>query len=248
MKENKYDDPVFFEKYNQMTRSVQGLAGAGEWPTLKRLLPDFSGKSVLDLGCGLGWHAAYAMEHGAARVIATDISEKMLKKAGRINGREGIEYRRAAFEDSEFEENSFDIVICSLMLHYLASYEEFLEKVHRWLKPQGILAYTVEHPVFTAEGKQDWYYDQDGKPLHFPVDRYFLEGKREAVFLGEKVVKYHGTLTTYMETLSQKGFRLLHTAEPMPTEEMVSKIPGMADELRRPMMLIVTAEKVRSEQ
>ncbi len=31
MKENKYDDDIFFEKYSQMRRSQQGLAGAGEW-------------------------------------------------------------------------------------------------------------------------------------------------------------------------------------------------------------------------
>ncbi len=177
----------FFEKYNQMSRSIKGLAGAGEWPTLETFsLPDFAGKNVLDLGCGLGWHAAYAIEHGAAHVTGIDISEKMLEKARQINGREGIEYRREAFEDSEFPENSFDVVICSLMLHYLASYDEFLEKIHRWLKPDGVLAYTVEHPIFTAEGSQDWYYGQNGEILHFPVDHYFQEGKREAVFLGRK--------------------------------------------------------------
>ena len=30
-KENKYDDDIFFQKYSQMSRSQQGLAGAGEW-------------------------------------------------------------------------------------------------------------------------------------------------------------------------------------------------------------------------
>ncbi len=45
MKENKYDDPIFFEKYNQMSRSIKGLAGAGEGPTLEPLLPDFAGKT-----------------------------------------------------------------------------------------------------------------------------------------------------------------------------------------------------------
>ena len=49
MKENKYDDPVFFEKYSHMARSERGLAGAGEWPTLKDMLPDLRGKRVLDL-------------------------------------------------------------------------------------------------------------------------------------------------------------------------------------------------------
>ena len=56
MKENKYDDDVFFNKYKEMNRSVQGLEGAGEWSQLKQLLPDFEGKRVLDLGCGYGWH------------------------------------------------------------------------------------------------------------------------------------------------------------------------------------------------
>lgn len=54
MKENKYDDEVFFEKYSQMDRSKEGLAGAGEWETLKELIPDFTGKRMLDLGCGYG--------------------------------------------------------------------------------------------------------------------------------------------------------------------------------------------------
>ena len=37
-KENKYDDDIFFQKYSQMSRSQQGLAGAGEWETLRKLL------------------------------------------------------------------------------------------------------------------------------------------------------------------------------------------------------------------
>ena len=79
MKENKYDDDIFFQKYSQMSRSQQGLAGAGEWETLRKLLPDFKDKRVLDLGCGYGWHCIYAMEHGASSVVGVDISHKMLE-------------------------------------------------------------------------------------------------------------------------------------------------------------------------
>lgn len=78
---NIYNNEKFFESYSQMTRSQQGLDGAGEWQTLKRLLPDFKKKRVLDLGCGYGWHCLYAAEHGAASVIGVDISEKMLEVA-----------------------------------------------------------------------------------------------------------------------------------------------------------------------
>ena len=56
MKENKYDNNIFFEKYSQMERSKEGLAAAGEWETLKSILPDLKGTRMLDLGCGYGWH------------------------------------------------------------------------------------------------------------------------------------------------------------------------------------------------
>ena len=49
MKENKYDDSVFFEQYSHMPRSEQGLSAAGEWPALKALLPELAGKRVLDV-------------------------------------------------------------------------------------------------------------------------------------------------------------------------------------------------------
>ena len=81
MKENPYDNPIFFQKYSQMLRSTQGLEGAGEWRELEKLLPDFSGKRVLDLGCGYGWHCGYAAGHGAAYVLGTDLSERMLETA-----------------------------------------------------------------------------------------------------------------------------------------------------------------------
>lgn len=243
MKENKYDNNEFFKKYSEMNRSQQGLKGAGEWETLKTILPDFHNKTVLDLGCGFGWHAAYAMEKGAASVIATDISEKMISTAKQKNPHTNIQYRCEAFEDSSFESSSFDIIIASLMLHYLESFDLFISKISNWLKPGGILIFTVEHPVFTAYGTQEWTYDAKGNILHFPIDNYFYEGKRNTTFLGESVVKYHRTLTTYLETLLQQGFSLLHVIEPKPTEQMLEEIAEMKDELRRPMMLIVSAKK-----
>lgn len=78
MKENKYDDLVFFQKYSQMSRSQHGLAGAGEWQTFRKILPDFTDRDVLDLGCGYGWHCKYAAEHGARSVLGIDISQRML--------------------------------------------------------------------------------------------------------------------------------------------------------------------------
>ena len=242
MKENKYNDPAFFEKYSQMERSKKGLSGAGEWHELQKLLPDFQGRRVLDLGCGYGWHCKYAADHGAAYVLGADISQKMLDTAQEKNPGAVIEYRCAAMEDLTFQGGSFDAVLSSLAFHYVRDFGPLVQNISHWLRPDGSFVFSVEHPVFTAYGSQDWYYDENGEILHFPVDNYYIEGRREAVFLGERVTKYHRTLTTYLDTLLQNSFQILRVVEPQPPEDMMD-LPGMKDELRRPMMLLVSAEK-----
>src|SRR5688572_19695651 len=107
MKENKYDNPAFFKQYSQMTRSVKGLKGAGEWHVLQKMLPDFKSKRVLDLGCGFGWHCQYAAEHGAKSVLGIDLSEKMLNSANEMNKFSFVEYKRMAIESFDFPEDSF---------------------------------------------------------------------------------------------------------------------------------------------
>lgn len=242
-KENKYDDEAFFNSYSGMPRSVEGLQAAGEWHELKKLLPDFAGKRVLDLGCGFGWHCRYAVEQGAASVVGIDISQKMLEEATRKTPQTNIRYIRMALEDIDFPADSFDLVISSLALHYVESFPPVVAGVKRCLERGGDFIFSVEHPIFTAEGKQDWEYAADGQPMHWPVDSYFFEGRRDAVFLGEKVTKYHKTLTTYVNTLLQDGFELISLVEPQPEQQVLDTVPDMRDELRRPMMLLVSARK-----
>lgn len=242
MKENKYDDEVFFKKYSEMERSKKGLQGAGEWSELQKLLPDFEGKRVLDLGCGYGWHCLYAANHGAKLVHGIDISEKMLEVAREKNSADVITYEQKAMEDLDFPECSFDVVLSSLAFHYVKDFTTLIEHISHWMAKDGVFVFSVEHPVFTSYGTQDWYYDDEGNILHFPVDRYYYEGKRDAIFLGEKVTKYHRTLTTYLNTLLVNDFVIEHIIEPQPPQNMMD-LPGMKDEMRRPMMLLVSARK-----
>ena len=137
--ENKYDDPVFFEKYSQMDRSREGLPGAGEWQTLRSILPDFAGKRVLDLGCGYGWHCIYAAEHGARSVLGLDLSEKMLEVARRKTSQPQVEYRRGSMEEAEFPSGSFQVVLSSLALHYVEDYRPWCAKCGSGCRPAETL-------------------------------------------------------------------------------------------------------------
>lgn len=243
MKENKYDNPSFFDQYEKMLRSQLGLEGAGEWHALKNMLPGFKGKKVLDLGCGFGWHCRYAIENGAISVVGIDLSEKMLAKAKEINHLKGILYERMALEDVDFPAEQFDIILSSLTLHYVESFSKIAQNVYQWLTAGGSFVFSVEHPVFTAEGSQDWNYDNNGEKTAWPVDKYFIEGKRNTTFLGENVIKYHRTLTSYLNTLLKQSFKIKEIIEPEPSAEMLKEIPEMKEELRRPMMLLISAEK-----
>lgn len=243
MKQNKYDDDVFFEKYGSMERSKKGLDGAGEWATLKKLLPDFKGKRVLDLGCGYGWHCVYAAQNGASSVLGMDISGKMIAVAKKKCAFDNVSYMCMPVEDARFDASSFDIVISSLALHYIESFDDTANKISEWLTEKGVFVFSVEHPVFTSYGTQDWIYDENGEIKYFPVDNYFREGKRDTDFLGEKVTKYHRTLTTYIDGLIKNGFEIVNITEPQPEQPLIDTIPGMINELRRPMMLIISARK-----
>ena len=162
---------------------------------LKPLFPPLEGKTVLDLGCGYGWHCKFAVEQGARQVLGIDLSQKMVEEAKRRNDGEGIHYRVCGIEEYEYPQAAWDCVVSNLALHYIEDLNAVFEKVHRTLKKDGIFLFNIEHPVFTAGVGQDWAYGKDGTPLYWPIDQYFMPGERITHFLGCEVRKQHHTLT-----------------------------------------------------
>lgn len=243
MKQNKYDDHDFFNRYSEMPRSVGGLEAAGEWHLLKEMLPDLKGKSVLDLGCGYGWHCRYARERGASSVVGLDLSENMLQRAREMTDDPAITYRCQAIEDLHGEDGSFDVVLSSLALHYVEDMNLVAKHIYKLLSPGGHFVLSVEHPIFTSRGNQDWHYGADGSREHWPVDGYAMEGRRQTRFLDADVIKYHRTVSSYVNALIQAGFAIGELRESVPSQEALAQYPEMKDELRRPMFLLMAATK-----
>ncbi len=238
---NEYDNEVFFAEYAKMPRSKEGLSAAGEWHQLKFLFPPLEGKEVLDLGCGYGWHCKFSAAKGAKQVLGIDISQKMIGEAKIRNEERQIEYRVCSIEEYDYPENSWDLVVSNLALHYIENLEWVFQRVYKTLRTKGVFLFNIEHPVFTAGIGQDWIYHKDGKPKYWPVDDYFIPGVRKTRFLGCEVVKQHHTLTQIAMGLLRNGFEIETMEEAVPPVEMMD-IPGMEDELRRPMMLLVRAK------
>jgi ubiquinone/menaquinone biosynthesis C-methylase UbiE len=176
MTQNIYDVQEF-DSYSQLGRSVQGLAGAVEWPAQLALLPDLRGLRVVDLGCGFGWFCRWAREQGAARVLGLDVSENMLAQAKAATSDAGITYGRSDLEVLDLPEASIDLAYSSLALHYIETLDRLLATVHQALVPGGQLAFSIEHPIYTAPTNPGWLVDASGRKT-WPIDSYSVEGRR----------------------------------------------------------------------
>lgn len=242
MAQNIYDDPEFFSGYSRLPRQTLGLAGAPEWPAVLKMVPDLSGKRVLDLGCGFGWFARWAREHGAASVLGLDLSVNMIARARADTDDPAIEYRTADLEEIELEEASFDFAFSSLAFHYVEDFARLVRRVHRALTAHAHFVFTIEHPIYMAAAHPRWFTDEEGRKT-WPVNRYSIEGERRTDWLAKGVLKHHRTIGTTVNTLIRSGFAIRELVEFAPTAEQIAENSDLAEELERPMMLLVAAQR-----
>jgi ubiquinone/menaquinone biosynthesis C-methylase UbiE len=95
------------------------------------------GKRCLDLGCGGGRASALMLELGAKEVTAVDVSETGLQNAAeRIGKRPNIIFTQASCLDLPFENEYFDFIWCSGVLHHTESTETGFTELLRVLKKQ----------------------------------------------------------------------------------------------------------------
>jgi SAM-dependent methyltransferase len=242
MAQNIYDTPGFFEGYSRLSRSVHGLDGAPEWPAIQALLPPLQGRRVVDLGCGFGWFSRWAGTQGASYVLGVDLSENMLSRARADTRDPVVEYARADLETLDLPAAAFDVAYSALTFHYIQDFGRLVRTVFQALTPGAHFVFTIEHPIYMASTRADWLSRQDGRRT-WPVDNYAMEGARTTDWLAKGVVKQHRTLGTTLNTLIAAGFSIGGVDEWHPTPEQVAERPALADEMDRPMMVLIAARR-----
>lgn len=242
MTQNIYDNPEFFEEYCRMDRSLHGLAGAPEWPSLRSMLPRLHGTRVLDLGCGFGWFSRWAREREAQSVLAVDVSERMLEHARETTSDDAIVYRKLDLETIELPEAEFDVVFSSLALHYVENLGHVFSAVGRALVAGGLFVFSTEHPIYSAPRHPEWLTHSDGSRV-WPINQYQAEGPRVTNWLTSGVIKHHRTIGTTVNLLVHSGFALHYLEEWGPDNDQLSAHPEWAEHRDRPMFLLVSARK-----
>lgn len=111
-------------------------------------LMDFSGKKVIDAGCGDGKLSHFMASRGA-RVVGLDVKRSALE-AARAEARAGEEtFIEAPAEAMPVEDASQDLVLFNNSLHHVApaAMEKALEEGRRVLRPGGALIVTEPRPA-----------------------------------------------------------------------------------------------------
>jgi tellurite methyltransferase len=103
-------------------------------------------KRVIDVGCGYGRNIVYFLRNGF-EVFGIDQDEESISEVQKLSAElsplnPAENFRVAHVEDIPFNDASFDLAICSAVLHFALNEDDFYKMVHsiwRVLKPGGFL-------------------------------------------------------------------------------------------------------------
>ena len=119
----------------------------GEWHAL---LPRYlfiasrvENARILDIGCGSGLGSSLLLELGARAVDAIDHRPAVLELARMKHAKQGLDFHVMLWEELDFAENSFDIILC-LDPSSPVTDPNLLREVRRVLKPNGEYICAIE--------------------------------------------------------------------------------------------------------
>lgn len=204
-----------------------------ERPATLSLLPDVTGKKVLDAGCGPGVYSEWLLRHDA-QVTAIDASPKMLDHARKRLG-DNAKVRLHDLQEplSFLEDDSFDAVLAALVMDYIEDWLPVFCEFRRVLKKDGVLVYSVGHPAVH-------YFLEECVEDYFKVEKVEIWWKG----FGQPVLvpSYRRPLQAMTDPLYQAGFLIDRIVEARPTPEYMKADPeGYEKVSRRPSFICMRA-------
>lgn len=174
-----------------------------ERPAMLDLAGDVVGKRVLDAGCGSG-PLALALRDAGATVSGFDLSPAMVQLARERLGPDADLQVADLDKTLPYDDERFDVIVCSLALHYLEDWQQPLTELRRVLKHGGRLVVSVPHPFV-------YLYNRPGKD-YFALTQY----SEDFEFSGQtaSLTYWHRPLTDMTSAFSTAGYRLTGISEP----------------------------------
>jgi len=186
MKDDKYYKELSIKEFTQAASKYEA-ENAGIYELCKKDYPDILAEleaepftDLLDAGCGPAPMISLLSEkYPEKHYTGLDLTPAMIEQAKKKN------LPNATFvvgdcENSPFEADSFDVVICSMSFHHYPHPQAFFDSVKRCLRPGGRLILrdmTSDNPIIK------WFVDSVELPLANLLGKGdFKMASRETVF------------------------------------------------------------------
>jgi len=201
-------------------------------PAVLEALGSVRARRVLDAGCGPGLYAEVLLDAGA-QVVGFDASQMMVDLARRrVGERAQIDLARLG-ESLPYPEESFDLVVCALAIHYADDRAAAFADLYRVLTPGGALVVSTSHPMADALRSGGSYFDR------------VLETDMGDSPDGRHAVRYwREPLSDLCAAALRPGFVIDLLTEPKPAESMRDRHPEAYETLsREPAFLVLRLHK-----
>ncbi|WP_422768203.1 class I SAM-dependent methyltransferase [Photobacterium leiognathi subsp. mandapamensis] len=196
----KYDQVIQANIYNAMY----------DFPTMKKLIGEVKGKDIIDLGCGSGVYANYFVQQQAGQVTCIDYSAEMIELVKNKLGNRVNAYSHNVAEGLLFvADQSADLVVSALMIHYLEDLAALCQEVHRVLKQGGEFVFSTHHPFADFECSLSGNY----------FEREFIRETWDTVGEPVEVAFYRRSLAEITHALTAHGFVIAALSEGEVLEE-----------------------------
>lgn len=205
MKADHYDN--FAESYEAENASSL-LNAYYERPAMVDLAGDVNGQRVLDAGCGSGPLSAALRAKGAI-MTGLDGSPAMVELARQRLGDEVPLHVADLAKPLPFANDAFDVVVASLVLHYLRDWAGPLAELRRVLGPGGRAILSVNHPTV----RMITHLDEDYFATRQYSEDFDFDGKKE------ELTMWHRPLHAMTDAFTAAGFRIAVVAEPEPSPQ-----------------------------
>ncbi len=202
MQGNKYEG-----KYRYQSASIADEYEKRRFSTLKGRLTDKLEKycirkalsiaspivSILEVPCGTGRITEMLLESDY-RVMAVDISEKMMKHAKERNkkSRKKVSFEIGDIEGLKYDENSFDLILTIRLLHHIpvALHKKVFQQLHRTTRKWVLISFSNRYTV---------------QSIRRDIVAYFKKGKRYSI-----------APSLFKKEVRENGFRIVKYSPIMP--------------------------------
>lgn len=198
-------------------------------PTQLRLLDLKPGELVLDIACGNGQFARKMASLGA-RVVASDVSDRMIANAKRriTEKADRIEYHVVDATDEgqlmALGEGRFDAAVCTMAIMDIASIEPLISGVRRLLKPGCRFIFSIMHPCFNSTSGFTRVVEREERDGEL-LERYFVKisnyihphTHKGLAMVGQPVPQnyFHRPISVLLNAFFKEGFVLDGIEEPV---------------------------------